>query len=254
MILSNSYNYKIYLSFILVIYVCLITACHTYPPPPQTQPCPQIDRSYEEKCKVLEDKIAHLQLLMLEKDAQINAFEDRHSTQQNILDDVVMEVVRAKSKLRSLESKAEAASNMAEAEIAIEALKMRLAEGEKDIAVLKAERLLKLSAEEFKKENYGGSLYLTSQAKAHIKAGQIRFRDRNEKPILKREVLFVQPLPLQVLKKSNLRQGPDLKNKVVKTLDKNALVVGYSYKNNWVRVKCEDGVEGWIFRNLLSNR
>ena len=69
------------------------------------------------------------------------------------------------------------------------------------------------------------------------------------KPILKGELLFVQPLPLMVLKKSNLRQGPGPKNKIVKTLEKNALVVGYSYKNNWVKVRSEDGVEGWIYRN-----
>jgi hypothetical protein len=171
-----------------------------------------------------------------------------------VLDDAIQEVVRAKAKLASLESKAEAASNMAEAEIALRNLKVELGAGEKDADVIKAKQLLKMSALEFKKENYGGALYLTSQAKSHIKAGQIRMRRREKISVIKGEVLFAEPLSLRVLKTSNLREAPDLKSKAVTTLGKGDPVVGYSYKGEWVRVHTEKGIHGWIFQTLVGAR
>ncbi|MGA1871109.1 MAG: SH3 domain-containing protein [bacterium] len=250
MTLSSSNHDRTCLFFVVVIFVCLITACVIS----SSQRYPHTDQADQARYKALEDKISHLQLIMLEKDAQINALQDRLNVQQNILDDAVMEVVRAKAKLRSVESKAEAASNMAEAEIALEALKMRVTKQDENTAVLKAEQLLQLSAGEFNKENYGGSLYLTSQAKAHIRAGQLRCRGQDNGPTLNGELLFAEPLPLQVLRKSNLRDGPSLNSKVITTLDQNTLVIGYSYKDKWIRVKCEDGAKGWIFRSLVGDR
>ena len=70
--------------------------------------------------------LAKLQLRLLERDAQIKQLEERLNSQQEMLDEAIQEVVRAKAKLRTLESKAEAASEMAEAEIAIKALKTQL--------------------------------------------------------------------------------------------------------------------------------
>ena len=54
-------------------------------------------------------------------------------------------MVWANAKLRSLESKAEAASNVAEAEVALKALKARSADREKTPEVIKAEHLVKTS-------------------------------------------------------------------------------------------------------------
>ena len=68
------------------------------------------------------------------------------------------------------------------------------------------------------------------------------------------EILFAQPLPLQVLKKSNIRQGPDLKHKVVTTVPKGVKVTGYSYKGQWVRIMTGDGTHGWIYQTLVGGR
>ncbi|MCG6917156.1 MAG: SH3 domain-containing protein [Deltaproteobacteria bacterium] len=202
----------------------------------------------------LEAEIAKTNLRILEKEAQIRELEDRLDSQQKMLDEAIQEVVRAKAKLRSLESKAEAASEMAEAEIAVKALKVQLAARGEDPEVAKAEQLLKMSVEEFEKENYGGALYLTSQAKGQIKSGQMRLGDKKKLKSIEGEVLFAQPLPLQVLKNSNLREMPDLKSNILTTLDKGTLLIGYSYKDQWVRVTREDGISGWIFQTLVGGR
>ena len=202
----------------------------------------------------LEDEIAKTKLRILEKEAQIRELEDRLDSQQKMLDEAIQEVVRAKAKLRSLESKAEAASEMAEAEIAVKALKVQLAARGEDPEVAKAEQLLKMSVEEFKKENYGGALYLISQAKGQIKTGQMRLGDKRKLKSMEGEVLFAQPLPLQVLKNSNLREMPDLKSNILTTLEKGTPLIGYSYKDQWVRVTREDGISGWIFQTLVGGR
>ncbi|MDA2912153.1 hypothetical protein MYX04_14635, partial [Nitrospiraceae bacterium AH_259_D15_M11_P09] len=68
--------------------------------------------------QALDDGAANLHLLLLEKEARVNRLTEQ-------LEKVILEVVRAKAKLRSLESKAEAASHLAEAEIAVKALKAK---------------------------------------------------------------------------------------------------------------------------------
>jgi len=202
----------------------------------------------------IEDEVAKNNLRLLEKEAQIRELEDRLESQQKMLDEAIQEVVRAKAKLRSLESKAEAASEMAEAEIAVKALKVELAARGEDPEVAKADQLLKMSVEEFQRENYGGALYLTSQAKGQIKAGQMRLGDKKKLKSIEGEVLFAQPLPLQVLKNSNLREMPDLKSNILTTLEENTPLIGYSYKDQWVRVTREDGITGWVFQTLVGGR
>jgi len=202
----------------------------------------------------IEDEVAKNNLRLLEKEAQIRELEDRLESQQKMLDEAIQEVVRAKAKLRSLESKAEAASEMAEAEIAVKALKVELAARGEDPEVAKADQLLKMSVEEFQRENYGGALYLTSQAKGQIKAGQMRLGDKKKLKSIEGEVLFAQPLPLQVLKNSNLREMPDLKSNILTTLEEGTPLIGYSYKDQWVRVTREDGIIGWVFQTLVGGR
>lgn len=202
----------------------------------------------------LEEKIAMLQLRLLKKEIQIKELNARQALLQKKLEEAIQDVVRTKAKLRSLVSKAEAASNMAEAEVALKDLKARSAGKEKDPEVIQAEYLLKMSAREFEKKNYGGALYLASQVKSLAKMGQAQLTNREKMPMMAGEALFSLPVPLQVLRKGNVREGPGLDFKVLFTLDKGAPVIGHSYKGQWVRVKSEDSGDGWIFHTLVDGR
>src|SRR5207302_9905375 len=77
-------------------------------------------RSAVARDTALEQRAARLELKVLEQEAQVDELQNR-------LDDARREVVRAMAKLQSLATRAEAASGMAEAEIALQAL--RSAEG-----------------------------------------------------------------------------------------------------------------------------
>ena len=248
-------NSQRYLGLLLTISLCFIPACAHR----SSKKSDDVNKLQQTLAK-RDASLAKLQLQMLERDAQIKQLEERLNSQQEMLDEAIQEVVRAKAKLRSLESKAEAASEMAEAEIAVKALKAQLAGQKRNPELIKAQELLKMSAQEFKKENYGGAVYLTSQAKGHIRAGQIRLGGREKVapikrlPPMKGEVFFSLPLPLLVLKTSNLREKPDLESKVIATLEKGTPLIGYSYKGQWVRVTSEDGTNGWVFQTLVGGR
>jgi hypothetical protein len=197
--------------------------------------------------QLTETRSARLQLLLLEKEAQIKELRHR-------VDDAILEVVRAKAKLRSLESKAEAASTMAEAEIELKSLKGADAGPERHPAFHQADELLRMATVEFKKENFGGALYLSTQAKGQIKEGEELQKSRDKNVLVGGEVLFTLPIPLRVVEPVKLRGTPAQDAKVLAGLEKSALVLGVSHKADWIRIKAEDGQTGWIFFNQVELR
>ena len=200
----------------------------------------------------LEKKMAKLQLDLMKKEIQAEEPFDREVLLQKKLDEAIQEVVRAKAKLRSLESKAEAASSIAEAEVALKDLKAKTAGQARVPEIARADYLLEMSAQEFKRENYSGALYLTSQAKSLVRMGEERLTNQNRPPRKLESVSFIVPVRLEVLKRSNVRQGPGLEFKVLFVADKGSSVIGYSYNGQWVRVKSGDGRHGWIFHTLVD--
>ena len=268
--LTFGFHSRIYFCLLLALSFCLVPACGKRQAQeadmavlqhPEYKKIRRANEKLRQSLASQESEIAKIRLQVLEKEAESKALEERLNIQQVVLDEAIQEVVRAKAKLRSLESKAEAASEMAEAEIAVKALKVTLKDKGEDSEIVKAEQLLKMSVKEFQKENYGGALYLTSQAKGHIKNAQmavggrkVQLEGRKELKPVAGEVLFTQPLPLQVLKTSNLRERPDLKSSILTILERGTPLLGYSYKDEWVRVTREDGTTGWIFQTLVGGR
>jgi hypothetical protein len=204
--------------------------------------------------KGLEDQVARDNLRLLEKDTQIKELQDRQAELQAKLDEAILEVVRAKGKLRSLESRAEAASNMAEAEIALKALEGQAHGTEAKQELTQAVQLLKMSAEEFKKENYGGALYLANEAKSRLRGPGVRTAGPAGPEATPGESVFAAPLPLKVVKVCKLREGPGTEFKAVATLRKGAKVQGFALKGQWLRVKEEGGATGWVFQSLVAPR
>ncbi len=217
------------------------------------QPLPNLTlRKKQAPSRALKEENGKLKLLLLEKETQMKEMEVRQASLQRKLDEVIQEVVRAKARLRSIESRAEAASNMAEAEVALKILRSQVPDKANSPEFIQAEQLLKMSTQEFKKENYGGALYLVSQAKDHIRLSQTQRGEEGSMQLLPGEVSFALPLDLRVLKTSNIRAGPGLGHKVIATVAPNSSLRGYSYKGQWVRVEGDNNLRGWIFQTLVS--
>src|SRR5205814_10516481 len=202
----------------------------------------------------LEQRAARLELKVLEQAAQVEELQRR-------LDDARREVVRAMAKLQSLATRAEAASGMAEAEIALQALRSAGGAGSNPQAPAPPEygqgtQLLQLATTEFDQQNYGGALYLATEAKNAAAAGQGRVAsdDRGGGTVRKGESPFALPLRLQTTGRANVREGPSAGFKVLFTLETAAPVVAYSYVDQWVRIKDDGDRSGWIHQTLIGRR
>lgn len=233
-------------------FVVSLASCAGGAPPPTVAPSPEVvvvtdtvevsvgpDRGPE-----LEQRIATLQLQSLERAAQV---EDL----QRQLEAAQQEVVRAMARRQRLASRAEAASAMAEAEIGVAAV-TRAAGDEEAPEAVQARHLLELGRAEFATENYGGALYLASQARRVARAGDARLRSGAQGDRQPSEVMFALPVRLETVGRSNVRTGPGLGFRVLVTLDPATPVVGRSYTEQWVRITDDEGREGWIFHNLVA--
>jgi hypothetical protein len=251
--------------------VPLATGCPTKMKPPETRPvevvepppcdCSRFEAELERlkrevrdpaDTRQYEDQIAALRLGLLEKNALAKALQEQLAAQQVELEEAIGEVVRSKAKFRSLESRAQAASDMAEGEIALKTVKARCEGTECPALVPLAEQLLAMSAREFEKQNYGGALYLANQARTKVRAAEVQARVRGAGGLLSGEVPFASPLSLKVAKASRLRKSPGLDADVLATLQPGTPVTGLSHRGEWVHVECADRSRGWVFQSLLS--
>jgi hypothetical protein len=208
------------------------------------------------RLKDAEIELNRARLQLLEEQASSTLTRNRFKAQGKMLDEAVQEVVRAKAKLRTIESRAEAASTMAEAEIAIRATQKSLAAGSGNHRenLNRAQDFLRMSTREFKNQNYAGALYLAGQARSHINTIQINRAQGATAAVHPGETAFSQPLPLKVVKRCNYRRTPDLRGSVIAILEAGTMIVGFAYKDNWIRIQTEDGHSGWVYQTLVGVR
>ncbi len=194
----------------------------------------------------LQEQVARLQIQLLERDGQLQGTQEQ-------LAETRQEVVRNLAKLQSQASRAEAASGMAEAEIALQAL-ARISGGDGLPEYADAQSLIAESSTEFASENYGGALYLATQARTLVRGGQTRLSASGGESLRAGETLFAIPVPLQTARRANVRSGPSLESEVQFTLEDAAPLMGQSYTSQWVHVIDDQGREGWIFHTLVTGR
>ncbi len=191
----------------------------------------------------LEARIDELELRLLEAQAQ-------HLEVQARLDDARREVVRAMAKLQSVATRAEAASGMAEAEIALQTLPQTVAAQ----AAAEGKRLIEQSTAEFDEQNYGGALYLANEAKNAAAAARGQIAGAEQVSARPDERSFAVPLPLQTTSPANVREGPGVSFAVLFVLPNGAPLTGHSAAQQWLRVTDESGRRGWISRSLIRAR
>lgn len=192
----------------------------------------------------LEQQVARLTIRLLEQEAQLEQLRAQR-------DAAFQEVLRATAKLQIVASRAEAASAIAEAKLAVDAFTTTA--GDTVPEVLQAEQLLSLSGAELDRQNYGGALYLATQAKGLTRAGAASGVGP-QRPLRPEELPFALSLPLETVARSNIRDGPGLTFAVLFTLDAGVPLVGHSHLAEWIRVSDANGREGWIFYGLVRSR
>jgi len=190
----------------------------------------------------LQRRVSELELQLLARDAQIERLEAS-------LQDARREVVRSLARLQTTASRAEAASALAEADIALQSLRNRDAQAPE---LAQARALLEMSTGEFGKENYGGALYLATQVKVLATAGSGRLAGASASGVQPGETAFAVPVPLQTTTRANVRAGPGTDQRILFTVDAGTALTGHSYTKEWVRVSDASGRAGWVYSNLVG--
>jgi hypothetical protein len=180
----------------------------------------------------------------MEKEAQVEDLQSR-------LDDTRQEVVRAMAKLQTLATRAEAASGIAEAEVAFQTLKAASGQAPTPEGI-QAARLLKESSAEFDKDNYGGALYLANQAKTLAGPARGRLSAGERGAQRAGETAFALPIRLVAAGRGNVRAGPGTGSRIEFGVEAGDALIGYSYVDEWIRIGNENGRGGWIFRGLVT--
>jgi uncharacterized protein YraI len=227
--------------FALLAIAAIGAACQ-----PQSKPAPppKVVRDTVAVRDPEQDKrIGRLELQVLAQDAQIEDLQTK-------LDETRAEVVRAMAKLQSGANRAQAASAMAEAEVALQTMKSGSPEEPPEAAGIT--RFVRLAAAEFDKANYGGALYLANQAKGLATAYRGRIAVAGREAARPGEIVFVSPLKLVATTRGNVRGGPGTGFPIVFAADSGATLTGYSYIDEWIRISDDTGRGGWIFRALVS--
>src|SRR4029077_474816 len=156
-------------------------------------------------------------------------------------------------KLSTIATRAEAASGMAEAQVAVQTLKTA-AGSSPSPDLTTASGMLRLASTQFDKGNYGGVVYLSNQAKNAASEGQARLNGIDRSTLRPGEVPFAIPLSLHTTGHANVRAGPGTTFKVAYTLEAGADVTALSYVDEWVRITDSGDRSGWIHRTLITRR
>ncbi len=190
----------------------------------------------------LDKRAARAELQLLARDAQIEDLQSR-------LDDTRAEVVRAMAKLQTVASRAQAASAMAEAEVALQTMKASASVEPPEAT--QVTRLVRQSATEFNKQNYGGALYLANQAKtvASSYRGRVGVSREGTRP---GETLFAVPIKLKTTTRGNVREGPGTSFPVSFQADPGTAITAFSYTDEWIRISDDGGRTGWIHQTLVA--
>jgi SH3 domain-containing protein len=231
-----------------------LSGCVTPPAPPAVPPEATVREPACPSCEEQTRAIARLRQDLANRDAELRELRSNQRDQVKVLQESTREVARAKVKLRRLATQADAASYVAEVEVAMESLRSSLGATSNVQLVVLAQGILDSTAAPFAQGDYGEAMDRAAQAEqliALVAHYQVRPGSR---PRVPGEVPLQVAIPLKVTVDSNLRRQPLGKAPVVRVLKKDSLLVAHAYKGNWMQVETEDGRSGWVDQTRLGAR
>lgn len=232
--------------FVVLPFLLLAAAsCGGAPQRTAPAPAPATVRAVPEtvtvRDPVMAGELARTKVLLLERNARIADMVRR-------LAEATTEVVRAMARLRTLATRAEAASAIAEAEVTVQQLR---AGQESTPEGAQAEGSLRSASAAFEAENFGGAVYLATQAKRIATAARGRLAESGGASARANERPFALPVPLTTTATANLRAAPSGGAAVVTTVPAGTALTAYSYELDWLKVSTAAGLSGWVNQSVV---
>ena len=149
-------------------------------------------------------------------------------------------------------TRAEAVSFLAEIKTEIEETRQS-PRGRSPQIFSEADDLLSKSYAELANENFDAACLLASQA-IDIIHSQEPAQPVEKPPPAENLVYkdFLRPLHLEIKKHVNLREKAGVSGKRIASLPPGTSLIASGFKGNWIKIKTEKGLEGWVYFTLLS--
>jgi len=188
------------------------------------------------------------------RDAELRELRSSQRDQVKVLQESKREVTRAKIKLRRLATQADAASYIAEVEVAMSSLRSSLGAKSAPASLADAQSLLDSTAAPFAHGDYGVAMDRAAAAEQLIAAvADDQARLQSARRTTSQPTLHA-GTSLKVTADSDLRRQPTRKARSAGTLKKDSAVVARARKGDWMQVETEDGRSGWVDRTRLAER
>jgi len=235
---------------LVVLLVAALTGCSSRQPPPAA-PAPVVAAPLAPAPETvtvtvrdpdLDRESVRLRMSLLERSAQLAETARR-------LDEATTDLVRAMARLRSLATRAEAASAIAEAEVTLQQLRGGAGQ-QLPPEARQAEAALRAGSAAFDAENYAGAVYLATQAKRVAAAGRGRLAEGGA-TARAGEQAFAVPVELTTTTRANLRAAPGTGADLVATVPAGTPLTAYAYAQDWLRVTMADGRGAWVHQSLV---
>jgi SH3-like domain-containing protein len=238
----------------------LLAACATPPqppppeavkPPPAPPPLAAIPEPVCPVCVDRSDEIARLRQELAARDAELKELRASQREQVKAVQESTREVTRARARIRRLATQADAASYIAEIEVALEAARAAGPSAQSPW-VGRWQGVREAAQAPFAQGDYGTAMDRAAQAEQLVAAAVETAPGTRSR--VAGEVLLQVRIPLKARSESRLRREPAQAAAVVATLPKDTALVAHAYKDAWMRVETEDGRFGWLPQATLAAR
>jgi hypothetical protein len=246
-----------------VVWLLSATVCGCVTPPPAAPPLPMsvpvplettVRGSVCSTCEEQTREIARLRQDLANREMELLDLRSHQRDQVKVLQESTRELTRTKVRLRRLATQADAASYIAEVEVALASLRSSLG-ATKSVPLLDtAQGILASTAAPFAQGDYGVAMDGAAQAEQLIDLvadDQTRRVSRRRVPS---EVALQIAIPMKVTIDSTLRRKPSSKAPVAGVLKKETRLVAYAYWGQWMQVNTEEGRSGWVRQTQLGAR
>lgn len=244
---------------ILVCTGAFVAGCATAPPPEPAPapppPPPAVPAPPAPACPVCvdrSDEIVRLRQELASREAELRDLRSSQREQAKAVRETTREVTRAKARMRRLATQADAASYLAEVEVALKTARASPSATSSPLLAL-AQAFVDAAAAPFAQGDYATAMDRAAQAEQLI-AAAYEGTPAASRSRVTGEVLLQVSIPLKAKAESRLRREPQAGAPVVAVLPKDAALVAHAYKGTWMRVETENGKLGWMPQVELAAR
>jgi len=213
-------------------------------PPPRELACPSCDDQNRE--------VARLRQELAQREAELRELRTSQRDQVKVLQESKGQAERAKVRLRRLATQADAASYIAEVEVALQALRKETGGGIPLLAL--ADGILQSTAPPFAQGDYGAAMDLAAQAEQLVTVVADDRARRAPPARAAGEAPFQVAIPLRAVGDAPLRRQPVASAASLGVVVKDTPLVAFARKGGWLRVETADGRAGWMEEKRVGLR